>query len=149
MKVVLDTNVLISARIARDGNPAEILKHILEHGPEIELLTSIDLLAEVRRVFHYRRIKRKYHLDDNDIALYLGTVEEASTLVQVETVIAVIDEDPDDDRVLACAYEGEADYIVSGDPHLLGLQQYEGIKIISPRDFLALLQEQQTHDDSE
>ncbi len=140
MKIVLDTNVLISARIGRNGNPARVLKHILEHGPDVELLTSTDLLSEVRRVFHYPRIMRKYRLNEDEIVLYLQLIEAASTLVKVQSVPAVVKEDPDDDRVLACAIEGEADYIVTGDPHLLTLEEYEGIKIVSPRDFLAVLE---------
>lgn len=149
MKVVLDTNVLISARIGKNGNPARILRHILEHGPEIELLTSTDLLAEVRCVFHYPRIKRKYQLQNDDITLYLQNVEEASTLVEVQNVLPVIADDPDDDRVLACAYEGDADFIVSGDPHLLALQEYEGTEIVGPRDFLAILEEEFADKDTE
>ena len=144
MNVVLDTNVLISARISKEGNPARILKHILEHRPEIELLTSTDLLAEVSRVFRYPRIKRKYHLQDDDIELYMQLVEDASTLVEVRSVPAIIEDDPDDDRVLACALEGKAEYIVTGDPHLLNLQSYEEIEIVSPRDFLALLEKDRT-----
>lgn len=141
MKVVLDTNVLISARIGRDGNPARVLKHILEHGSDVELLTSTDLLSEARRVFHYPRIMRKYRLEEDDVVLYLQLIEAASSLVEVQSVPSVIKEDPDDDRVLACAIEGEADYIVTGDPHLLTLENYEGVKIVSPRDFLSVLEE--------
>ncbi len=139
MRIVLDTNVLISARIGKGGTPALLLDKLLVQGLDVELLTSTDLLSEVRRVLHYPRIKHKYNLSDDELDSYLRTIEEASTSVDVQSVAAVIDADPDDDRVLACAHEGEADYIVSGDPHLLSLQEYEGIKIISPRSFLTLL----------
>jgi putative PIN family toxin of toxin-antitoxin system len=140
MRVVLDTNMLVSARIGKVGNPSLVLRYILQHGQEVEMLTSTALLTEVRRVFQYPRIKRKYHLTNDDIDLYVGTIEDVSTLIEVRNIIPVISDDPDDDQVLACALEGEADYIVSGDPHLLSLQQYEDMLIVPPRQFLSLLE---------
>ena len=59
--------------------------------------------------------------------------------VQFITGIAVIAADPSDDMVLACAVAGKADYIVSGDPHLLDLGEYEGIRIVSPAVFVSIL----------
>ncbi len=58
-------------------------------------------------------------------------------LVVPKQTPAVIEEDPEDDHFLACAFYGVPDYIVSGDPHLLRLGSYEGILILSPADFLA------------
>jgi uncharacterized protein len=136
---VLDTNILISARISKGGTPARLLSILLGQGFNIELLTSADLLDEVERVLQYPRIKRKYNLTDDDLTNYLRTIEEVSARIDVQSVDAIIGDDPDDDRVLACAFEGHADYVVSGDPHLLDLGEYEGIMIISPRDFLSLL----------
>ena len=59
-----------------------------------------------------------------------------------ELVLRVIADDPDDDHYLSCAIEGEADYIVSGDRHLLEIQEYQGIRILTPRAFLTLLGEE-------
>jgi predicted nucleic acid-binding protein len=58
--------------------------------------------------------------------------------VSPEVRIDVVKDDPDDDRVLECAVEARADYIVSGDRHLLALESYEAIRIVSPRQFVQL-----------
>lgn len=59
-------------------------------------------------------------------------------IVEGEEIVDVIKDDPADNKYLACAYEGEADYIVSGDHHLLDLGSYQGIDIIKAREFLSL-----------
>lgn len=134
-RVVLDTNVLISALIVPVGKPAQILKYL----EELTLLTSEPILIEMERVLHYSRIQKRYKLNDEIINLYLERVREVSSIVHVETEVLVVEDDPDDDKFLACAVDGEAEYIVSGDPHLLTVKEYEGVKILTPSDFLALL----------
>lgn len=132
---VLDANVLVSALTVKVGKPAQILPHL----NRLVLLTSEAILAEVERVLHYPRIQRRYQLHDEVITEYLQRLRVVSTIVAVRTSIAVIAADPDDDKFLACALDGGAEYIVSGDPHLLSLQQYQHIRMITPADFLALL----------
>lgn len=134
-RVVLDTNVVISALIVPVGKPAQIFKHL----DDLTLLTSEPILIEVQRVLHYPRIQKRYSLSDETVNLYLERVREVSTLVKVEREVSVIKDDPDGDKFLACAVDGKAEYIVSGDPHLLKIGEYEGIKIVAPSYFLALL----------
>ncbi len=134
-KVVLDTNVLVSALIKKEGKPAQILRY----GDDVALVTAEELLAELEEVLHRRHIQHKYHLTDADIDEYLARLRMASTLVQLQTRLDVVI-DPDDNMFVACALDGGAAYIVSGDPHLLHLQAYEGIRILTPAAFLEVLQ---------
>ena len=135
IKVVLDTNILVSALIVKVGKPAQILEHI----DALELLTSEEILAEVARVLHYPRIQKRYRLSDETISTFLERLRAVSTVVTVHTPVKVITADPDDDKFLACAIDGEASYIVSGDPHLLTLRLYQDIQILSPTTFLDIL----------
>ena len=135
-KVVPDTNILVSALIKKVGKPAQILRSL----GRFVLLTSEEILAELEEVLHRRHIQHRYHLSDADIAEYLTWLRTVAHLVPVPTIQAVITDDPDDDKFLACAIEGGAAFIVSGDPHLLDLEEYQGIRILTPAAFLNLLE---------
>ena len=135
MAVVLDANGWVSVLIVPVGKPAEILTH----SDRLGLLTSEEILSEVERVLHYPRIQRKYGLSEARIGTYLERVREVSRLVAVRTRVEVITTDPDDNKLLGCAVDGGAEYIVSEDPHLLSLGQYQGIGILSPAALLRLL----------
>jgi putative PIN family toxin of toxin-antitoxin system len=136
-KVVPDTNVLVSALIKKEGKPAQILRHL----DELELVTAEEILAELEEVLHRPHIQRKYQLTDEDIHEYLARLRAASTIVPLHTTVdAVVD--PDDNKFVACALDGGAGYIVSGDPHLLDLQEYQRIRILTPAVFLTLLHPQ-------
>ncbi len=96
---------------------------------------SQTLLDEYLDVVQRRHIAKRYR----DIAPRIQDVAEflRRRAVRVEgRVIESVLNDPDDDFLLACAVEGKANYIVSGDEHLLQLGQYRGIKILTPRDFV-------------
>jgi hypothetical protein len=69
----------------------------------------------------------------------LAELREVSTVISVKSDVRVIKEDPDDDKFLTCALEGGAEYIVSGDPHLLRLEEYQRIRILTPAAFLKIL----------
>lgn len=134
LKVVLDTNVLISGVITDLGPSGRIIEALQEG--KIQLVVSSHLLQEFSGVVARPRIVRKYpkvieHADD-----LLDYVRVNAILVAGIPEAAVVVDDPDDDFVIACAIEGSADYIVSGDPHLLDLRQYSDILILSPRRFV-------------
>jgi len=132
VRVVLDTNVLISGVIA-SGYSARILDAARRE--EIKLVTSVHMLEEFSDVVSRRRIVRKYP----------NVTENAETLLDffrafAEFVLGIPEEDQissdrDDDFVLACAIDGKVDYIVSGDPHLLDLKIHKRIPVLSPREF--------------
>lgn len=139
MKIVVDTNVWVSALINPNGTPAKIVNHPIP----FDLLTSAAILAELERVLHYDRIKKRYQLTDAAITDYLLTVRLDSEVIDVTQQVNAVERDPDDNKVLACAMQANADYIVSGDPHLVDLESYQGIPIITPRAFLAELERQE------
>jgi hypothetical protein len=137
MKVVVDTNVLVSRVIVPAGVPAQILKK-WEEGA-FELLVSEPILSECLRVLSYKRIRARHQLSDDQIAATISGLREFATVVNVVEKLEVIKEDPDDNKIIECAIAGDAEYVVSGDVHLLSVEQYQGIPILSPRVFLTML----------
>jgi len=93
----------------------------------------------LRRVLHYPKLQQRYHLAENDIRTFLRLLNRQAIQVTPVTELAVIASDPTDNRYLECAVAGEASVIVSGDQHLLDLGEYQGIQILTPAGFLALL----------
>ncbi len=135
MRVVLDTNQHISAIIRPDGHPAQIVQ--LWRIGLIELAISPDILEEFEAVVHRPRIQQKYNLSDADINEYLEVLRTTTVLVPGTVIVDAVPDDPDDNIIIACAIEAEADFIVSGDQHLLSLGSYHGISIVKAIDFLS------------
>jgi putative PIN family toxin of toxin-antitoxin system len=134
-RIVLDTNVLISGTIVRHGFPARILASAVDD--RIRLVVSPYLLAEYIAVIQRPHIARKYAKLGERLDLIQRFIQANAISVSPSPIESVIRDDPKDDAILACAFAGKAQYIVSGDEHLLRLGQYRGIKIISPLDFVA------------
>lgn len=137
MKTVLDTNVIVSSTVVPAGNAAEILKR-LEEGL-FELLISEEILAECRRALGYPRVCKRHRYTDEQIEQVLASIRQIATVVTPTVVLNVVAADPDDNRIFECAVAGGADYIVSGDAHLLDLQEFEGIPILPPAAFLLVV----------
>ena len=130
---VLDTNVLI--RVALATTQAARAIRVAWEGGDFLLLISEDILEELGRVLRYPRIAERYALTGSAIQDFEGSVRSAGVLVPGLYVVRKIEADPSDDKFLACALEGDADFIVSEDPHLRDLKQYQGIRIISLEQF--------------
>jgi len=133
LRVVIDTNVFISGIIQKSGNPYRVVR-FWEEGM-LSLLTTLPLIEEVKKVLNYPRIKKKYALDEETIKYVVLNLLKYSVVVEDPPTLAVIKDDPEDNKVLSAAVGGKAEYVVTGDSHLLNLADYEGIKIISPREF--------------
>ena len=129
LKVVFDTNVYISA-ILTAGAPRAILSESFRR-EEIEVLVSEPILTEIERIL---RLKIRRSLED--VVTILIAVRQNSTLISSESELLVIAEDKADNRIIECAFQGKAQYVVSGDRHLLNLKEYQGIRILSPIEFL-------------
>jgi putative PIN family toxin of toxin-antitoxin system len=136
MKAVVDTNVLVSVLIKPSGIPAQLLKH----PTPFTLVTSEEILAELERVLYYPRIRQRYSLSEELINGYLSTLRADSEVVQITQHVQGVSQDPDDDKFLACAASTQVDSLVSGDPHLTSLKRYQKTSILTPRQFLAILQ---------
>lgn len=137
MRVVVDTNLVVSRTLVARGIPAQILA--AWRAERFELLVSEPILEEYRRVLGYPRLRARHRRSDAQIEEIIEEFREFAVLVEPTRAIAAIADDPDDDKFLECAVAGGADVIVSGDPHLLALGEYEGVPILRPAAFLALL----------
>jgi hypothetical protein len=135
LRVVIDTNVIVSGILSRKGAPAALLMAWRER--RFLLLSSSDIVAEVRAVVQYPRIRDKYHVSNDEIEQTITLLEHDALLVAGDPSVAgSIPEDPKDEMFLACALDGQADVIVSGDHHLLDLGSYRDIPIMTARQFL-------------
>lgn len=120
------------------GPSAEIFRLLLMENA-FELVVSPGILDEIRRAPGYPRVKKRLKSGQKEIEEYLLSLEILSSVVRPSAIPEVLDTDPDDNQYLACAKEGGAEFIVSGDSHLLELKEFEGVKIVTPRDFITLL----------
>jgi hypothetical protein len=131
LKVVLDTNVIVSGLNFQKSNPAKILK--LMTSGEIANFTSRNILDETRRI-----LANKFFWTRGEAEAAEVWLKTFSKSVNPKSRISVIADDPDN-RILECAVEGQADFIISGDHHLTNLENYQGIKIVDPATFLAII----------
>lgn len=130
LRVVLDTNVLISAALFPDSTPGQVLDMT---GSEIDLMISSETLAELDDVLKRSRFQR--YIREVQRLRFLEALEETGILVDVTLSVAAC-RDPKDDKFLELAVGGSATHIVSGDQDLLDLHPFRGISIVSPRRFL-------------
>ena len=111
MKVVLDTNVLLSAILTPRSPPARLLQLSLEG--KFQLLTSPKIMQELVRVIRYPKLTKllkKRHLTPKDLDNFLEKLSKIVTWTPGKLTVTAVPEDPADDMVLACAVEGEADF---------------------------------------
>lgn len=140
LRVVLDTNQFVSSVLVHHGLPAQVLDAWRQR--VYLLVTSPAIIAEIRATLAYPRIRRKYPLTDEQVEQLVTLLEQDALVVPgVADATGAIPDDPQDEMILACAIEGMADLIVSGDRHLLDLGEYQGIQILTAREFLNRLRE--------
>lgn len=136
MKLVVDTKVLLSG-LLWGGPPARILDRI-DAGSD-KLFISRPLLEELAEVLDRPKFLRTFRRFGHDPEAVLAAVIEWAVVVEAKPFRGVVVEaDPADDRVLACAATAAVDFIVTGDAHLLRLQEFRGVKIVQPAAYLAL-----------
>lgn len=129
MRVVLDTNVLISG-IFFSGHPGRILQ--ASRTRKFRLLVSTEVLEEYLAVAE--RLARRY--SGVEYAGILGLIVQNAELVPSVALPEAVCEDADDDKFLACALTGNASIVVSGDRDLLDVSGYGGIRVLSPKAFV-------------
>lgn len=137
MIVVLDTNVIVSAILSPRGNSAEIIRRW--ESDAFEVATSPALLMELRKALSYQRVQTHIKLSARELNAFLRYFQSMVINSDPQETFNVIEDDPEDNRVLECAVEAKASFVVSGDRHLLHLKEYRGIVILPPAGFLALL----------
>ena len=132
IKIVPDTNVIISSIFWR-GTTYLIMKYGFER--RYVIVTSPGIIDEV-----VDKLRNKFNVPENKIQELIRTLIEFSFVVEPTGKINVVDDDPDDNKIVECAIEARADYIVSGDRHLLNIGKCEDIKILTPGEFIGLFE---------
>lgn len=132
VRVVVDTNVLISALLKADGSPAKIVA--LWRSGRLELVVSEEVIDEVARVLGYPRIRKRVTAEEAE--RFVDLLRTAALGMTAYERVTVVDDDPDDDKFLAIAVASRAAYVISGDTHLLRVGTYRGIDILTPSAFL-------------
>jgi putative PIN family toxin of toxin-antitoxin system len=133
-RVVLDTNVLISAIISSKSSPARILD--LWREGVFELAFSEETLQELIDVLSRPKLLRITGINKDQLDRLVSYLRLSSIVIDCPEDIKISIEDPDDTKFITCAVQAGAKYIVSGDHHLLDLKEIEGIAIVTPSDFL-------------
>src|SRR5208283_632263 len=134
IKVVLDANQFVSALLKPHSNPAKIVR--LVYVGDLTLLLSPAILDELQRVLSYPKIKKLHRRTPEEIERFLRTLDKIAVMTPGLLGVSAIANDPSGNIYLACAVEGSADFIVSGDHHLTDLKTFRGIPIVNPAIFL-------------
>ncbi len=134
MKIVIDANLFASGLIKPDSNPGRILDLIERN--QVELILSPPIIREIKRILLYPRLQKYHQKTAQEIDAYFEDVLMFAWIVEGEKTVDIIKDDPSDNKYLAGAYEGEADYIISGDHHLLDIETYQGIAVVKAKAFL-------------
>ena len=133
MKVVLDTNVIVSG-LNFPGNERLVLEMALRG--RFDLCLSHFILEEVAGV-----LARKFGWSEEQSSQALRMLRDASVIIELQKLPQVIEGNHADNRILACAVEASADYLVSGDRrHLLPLEEHLGVRILNAPNFLSVLE---------
>lgn len=137
IRAVIDTNVFVSGVISPKGSPRKILE--LAKREVFKVVTSLSINHEIFEVLHRDYIYNKYGLTEEIIDALASFLYEGTILTEDFYKIHKVKRDPEDNKLIACAVEADAGYIVSGDVHLLSLKHYKGIQIVDASSFLKIL----------
>jgi putative PIN family toxin of toxin-antitoxin system len=138
IRAVLDANVVISAMLAPGGTPELVAR---DAGVRYTLVWSLPIVEECIRVAMYARLQPRFRVA-NPVE-YVRELSGISLLMEGDLPqVHAVHADPSDDVYLATALAGAAPFLVTGDrKHLLALKEFAGVRIVTPRQFLAVLRE--------
>ena len=143
LRVVLDTNVIISSVLHKKGIPSQLME--VWHNRKFQLVTSRKIIEEVIRVISEPRLKDAFRIRDERIHRLEKALRKNAILASGNVnVTGAIPEDPSDEMFLSAAIVRKANFIVSGDKHLLNLKSYRGVTILTPRQFLDQLEQEKS-----
>lgn len=127
-RVVLDTNVTISALLSR-GAPYRVV--LLAKAKVVQAIYCDEVLAELSE-----KLRAKFRFDESHIRATLYQIRQYAERVEITGIVRVVRSDPDDDKFVECARVGQAQWLVSGDKHLLNLRHDQSIRIVTADEFL-------------
>jgi len=136
LKVVFDTNIYISAFVIPGGNAEKAYIHAIDG--DFELCTSVAILTELAR-----KLDEKFGWEKQKIAQLITSISNLATVFKITPWLQVISDDPDN-RILECALKAAADFVVTGDKHLLKLRSYKHLEIIGLSTFITMLHQPPT-----
>jgi len=135
VRCVFDTNVLVSALLNREGLPASAFRYVFTHG---QVLLSSELFGEIQEVLDRPKFRR--YLQPSELEEFLRALHTQAVWVKVATKVQLC-RDPKDDKILELAWDGQAQYIISGDNDLLVLNPFGNIPILTVEAFGATVTE--------
>lgn len=127
-RVVVDTNVMVSALLKSTGAPSRIL--------DLWVQGVFDLIVSQQILDEYFEVLVRKGIEPNLVAVLSRRVNRYARIVVPKTALDVVKQNASDNRFLECAVEGNADYLVSGDRHLLELKRFGETEIVTPTKFL-------------
>ena len=136
MKVIFDTNIYISAFVIPGGNAEKAYLHAIDG--DFELCTSVAILTELAR-----KLDEKFGWEKQKIAQLITSISNLTVVFRTTPWLKVVSDDPDN-RILECAIKAEADFLVTGDKHLLKLRNCGNFEIIKLSTFLTILRQPST-----
>jgi putative PIN family toxin of toxin-antitoxin system len=136
IRIVLDTNLFVSALLKSGSNPDKIIHLVRDE--KVLLLMSDSICDEISRVLAYPKIRKRITASDEELGNFVQLLGTVAIITPGALNLPSLDADPDDTKYLVCAVEGRADFVVSGDHHLTDLVMYRGIRIVTPADFLQI-----------
>ena len=142
-RLVYDTNVIISAVLTPEGFCDQLLQLVVCR--QVSLIVSLQVLDEYERVLTRDSVARLHQWTPAQVSALVNTIAEHSAIVEPLETPEVIASDPSDNIFLATAETGRAEFIVSGDRHLLKIQSYQGIEVLRPHEMLEFLRVESTN----
>jgi len=132
LKVVFDTNIFISAFVIPGSKAEEAYLHTMKGN--FNLFSSVAILTEMAQ-----KLREKFGWQENKITRVLKGIAKVAVVLKTKTHIRLLADEPDN-RILECAITVKADFIVTGDKHLLSLKPFENISIVKLSNFLEVLE---------
>ena len=139
LNVVFDSVIWVSAFITEEGLARALFSECVE---KTNLYTAEEILQEIQRVLlEKEHLRSRFAYDDIEVDEFITALRNECSIISPLPEIRVIQRDPNDDIIIACAIAADAAYIVSRDRDLLDLGAYHGIQIVSPEVFMQILRE--------
>lgn len=139
MRIVIDTNVLVSAFLSKRGAPAQLLAQLEQDA--FVLLVSEPILDEYERALNYKKVSDLHGMSPVEVAEAVDNLRATAVTVEPAEPLRVVESDPDDDKFFECAVAGGAAYLISGDTHVRAIGAFQGIQVVSAPLFLEILKQ--------
>lgn len=137
-RAVLDTNVFVSGATISVGPPSQIMNQW--RNQNFVMVVSPQLVAEYEEVLQRPEVMKYTGLNSKENSQYIQEVQDRAYITSGSLHLDVLKDDPDDNMILACADEGMATHLVTGNTKHFPFTDYKGIAVVSPRGFLSLIE---------